>query len=194
MKKFLIIVGISTVVLTGAAIGTVKVLDNMSLQEQKSEQEKIMYGPVAKAAEQEKVEKEQEVKEQTGKIGGIQYDLLIDSTSSESEVIDVMHKMTHQKVRAEDKWGAIPMIPDTINQVYDIVSQSDFSRKEDLLEILEKWKKDDFSTIDDDHNYFWEYQDGTIGEAYGTLTLDEEKEFIKNNYKDEVANEMLNNM
>ncbi|WP_425470803.1 DUF6241 domain-containing protein [Siminovitchia terrae] len=24
-----------------------------------------------------------------------------------------MHKMTHQKVRAEEKWGAIPMIPET---------------------------------------------------------------------------------
>ena len=28
--------------------------------------------------------------------------------------IEVMHKMTHQKAKAKEKWGAIPMFPDTI--------------------------------------------------------------------------------
>lgn len=124
-------------------------------------------------------------KEQTKKIGGITYDLKLSQTPDEHEVIKVMHHMTHQKVKAEDKWGATPMIPDTIHEIYDIISKSDFSRKEDLLEIAKRWKSGDFSRADDDHNYFWNYQNGTIGKAYGLMNEAEERRFIINNFGEE---------
>ncbi|MED3563383.1 DUF6241 domain-containing protein [Bacillus xiapuensis] len=129
----------------------------------------------------------EEKKEQTGYIGGVQYDINLDKSSSQEAVIEVMHKMTHQKVKAKEKWGAIPMIPDTINQVYQIVNNSKFPLKDDLLKILEKWKKGDFEEIADDHNYFWEQQGGTVGKANGTMTKAEEEIFIQNNFGDEVA-------
>ncbi len=126
-----------------------------------------------------------EFKEQTKKIGGITYELNISETPKEHEVIKVMHHMTHQKVKADDKWGATPMIPDTINKIYDIISKSDFARKEELLAIAERWKNGDFSRADDDHNYFWDYQNGSIGKAYGLLNETEERRFILNNFGDE---------
>lgn len=131
-----------------------------------------------------------EKEEQTGYIGGVQYDIGIDKNSSQKAVMEVMHKMTHQKVKAEEKWGAIPMIPDTINQVYNIVKNSHFELKDDLLGILKKWKKGDFEEIAEDHNYFWQHQDGTIGKAYGKMTKTEEETFILNNFGDEVSKEV----
>ncbi|MDQ6600549.1 DUF6241 domain-containing protein [Bacillus salipaludis] len=128
-----------------------------------------------------------EKKEQTGYIGGVQYDIKLDKSSSQEAVIEVMHKMTHQKVKAKEKWGAVPMIPDTINQVYNIVKNSDFELKSDLLAILEKWKVGNFEEIAEDHNYFWQQQGGTVGKAYGTMTKAEEKTFIANNFGDELA-------
>jgi hypothetical protein len=93
-----------------------------------------------------------------------------------------MHKMTHQKVRAEKKIGAIPMSNDTISQVETIVSSSQFPLKEDLLEILKQWKIGNFSRADQDHNFLWTQQEGTIGKAYGLLGLAEEEEFISKNF------------
>lgn len=127
----------------------------------------------------------EEVEEQTQKIGGVSYNTGLSSFSSESEVVDVMHKMTHQKVIANEKWGAIPLIPDTIEQVYEIVYSSEFKIKDDLLEILEKWKAGDFSQAHKDHNYFWSYQDGTIGKALGVMSEEQEREFIINNFGEE---------
>ncbi len=103
--------------------------------------------------------------------------------STKIDVIVVMHKMTHQKVRAEEKKGAIPMLDGTIQQVYDVVTVNNFDNKNSLLRILEKWKNGNFGNIDEDHNYFWSLQDGEVGEAYGKLSPAEEAEFIKNNFR-----------
>ncbi|MFT4415038.1 DUF6241 domain-containing protein [Fredinandcohnia humi] len=126
-----------------------------------------------------------EFNEQTKKVSGVTYEIGIDESATEAEVIEVMHKMTHQKVKAEDKWGAIPMISDTIDAVSEIIESSNYPHKEDLLEIVKSWKHGDFKQIDEDHNYFWEYQDGTVGKAYGVLNKTEEKTFIVNNFGEE---------
>ena len=115
-------------------------------------------------------------------IDGIEYDTGLTPESTEDEVIGVMHKMTHQKVRAERKIGAIPMVEDTINQVYDIVSNSNFANKEKMLEIVGIWKKGWFHNIDSNHNFLWKQQEGSVGRAYGILSSAEEKEFIRENF------------
>lgn len=125
----------------------------------------------------------EQVKENTKEIEGISYKITLTDQSSIDAVISTMHKMTHQKVLADEKWGAIPMTDDTIKQVDTIIANSHFDIKDDLLHILEKWKNGDFSTIDEDHNYFWKYAGGTIGEAYGILSPEEEATFIQNNFK-----------
>lgn len=167
-------------VLIGVKYGGFKSTGNEA--ESGKKQEKVEAKAVQEHVNKEK--KEVDKQKQTAKIGGVQYDIGIDDSSSQDAVIEVMHKMTHQKVKAKEKWGAIPMIPDTINQVYNIVEKSEFDQKDDLLAILDKWKKGIFSEIDDDHNYFWTYQGGTIGKAFGIMSKSEEETFIKNNFEE----------
>lgn len=174
MKQILVISAVSVCVLLLAGYGGYQYLVNKHEKENLEVKEKADAAGIT----------EEEFIEQTQQIEGISYKVDLDENSTQEEVIDVMHKMTHQKVRAEQKWGAIPMIPETINDVYEIVSKSSFERKESLLEILERWKSGDFSKADEDHNYFWTYQGGTVGKAYGIMSKNEEVEFIKNNFKE----------
>jgi hypothetical protein len=185
VKIVLIVTGIILAVLIGVKYGGYKPVDNEA--ESGKKQEKVEAKAVQDTVNNEKKEVD---KQQTAKIGGVQYDIGIDDSSSQDAVIEVMHKMTHQKVKAKEKWGAIPMIPDTINQVYDIVENSEFEQKDDLLVILDKWKKGTFSEVDDDHNYFWTYQGGTIGKAYGIMSKSEEEKFILNNFEEDIVREV----
>ncbi|MEQ2468014.1 DUF6241 domain-containing protein [Niallia sp. CLA-SR-H024] len=100
--------------------------------------------------------------------------------------------MTHQKVRADEKWGAVQMTAERIDMLYNIVKYSTYENKDTLLGILSKWKAGDFRTADEDHNALWRLQDGTIGKATGILSEEEEQEFIEKtfkNKKDEDENE-----
>jgi Na+-transporting methylmalonyl-CoA/oxaloacetate decarboxylase gamma subunit len=194
-RKLLIASGILFLVLSIVAFAMYKINENatayeLEQQEQQEAQEKrrvvLEQQKAAEEAKRAEEEAAKEVAEQTGFIGGIEYETGLSETSTETEVVAVMHKMTHQKVRAEEKIGAIPMVDDTINQVHDIVSNSVFKNKEKMLEIVKKWKNGRFDTINLDHNFFWELQGGTVGKAYGVLSPTEEKEFIKNNFPDYV--------
>lgn len=129
-----------------------------------------------------KDDEEAEMEEQTAAIGGVQESTGLSSTSTQDEVIEVMHHMTHQKVISDDKWGLVEMNSENINEVYEIVKDSDFSLKRHLLRIVTRWKEGSFENVDQDHNFFWEYQGGTVGKATGVLNLDEEAEFIDNNF------------
>ncbi|GHH97396.1 DUF6241 domain-containing protein [Neobacillus kokaensis] len=185
MKKTLIWTAIVLVVLIGGKYGFNKVMDNKDYAEKK-QASAVQDMAVNKKTDADKKDE----KQQTAKIGGVQYEIDLDKDSPQNAVIDVMHKMTHQKVKAEEKWGAVPMIPDTINQVYEIVSNSDYELKDDLLGILEKWKKGQFDEVDEDHNYFWRYKNGNIGKAYGILSKKEEQKFIANNFGEGFAKEV----
>ncbi|MEK4198844.1 DUF6241 domain-containing protein [Cytobacillus sp. FSL K6-0265] len=99
--------------------------------------------------------------------------------STQSKVIDVMHKMTHQKVKASEKWGSVRMTEQAIEEVRKTIENNQFEHEEELLAILDKWSKGDFSNVDNDHNYFWSLQNGTIGKATGILSPEEEAAFIE---------------
>lgn len=115
------------------------------------------------------------MEEQTAAIGGVEDSTGLSATSTQDEVIEVMHHMTHQKVISEDKWGSVQMNPENINEVYEIVKDSEFSLKRHLLRIVTGWKEGNFENVDQDHNFFWEYQGGTVGKATGVLNSDEEE-------------------
>jgi hypothetical protein len=183
MKKVLRVTGIVIAVLIVGTFGTYKILDNVASYNKNQDQKDNGPSIASKAAPKQGTK--QEIKEQTGKIGGVEFETGLNETSTEIEVIDVMHKMTHQKVRSEDKWGAIPMSEDTINQVYEVVSKSNFEQKDSLLAIIDKWKNNNFEHVDLDHNFFWNLKDGTVGKAYGRMSPKEEAEFIKNNFPSE---------
>ncbi len=121
--------------------------------------------------------KEGEILDETGK-ESIDY-----SFWNEDRTVSTMHKMTHQKVYASDKWGAVEMTNDRVNRLYEIVKNSSFTNKDILLGILGKWKAGDFSMVDKDHNYFWKYQDGNVGEATGIMTAEDEQSFIESTFK-----------
>lgn len=105
--------------------------------------------------------------------------------STEDEVLDVMNKMTHQFVIADDKWGAIEMTPERIDELIEIVSVNNYSNKEKILMILENWKKGNFAKVDEDHNIIWNMQGGNIGEAKGIMSEKEQEAFKKNNFPQE---------
>jgi len=121
--------------------------------------------------------------EQTKKVIGAKKDFIISKTSNEEAIIEDMHEMTHQKVQAEHKQGAIEMTKDHVDVIYDIVKESDFVHKDKLISILTRWKQNDFNKIVDDHNVLWEIQGGKVGKATDQLTTREEKEFIENNFR-----------
>jgi hypothetical protein len=184
MKMVLIIVIFLLVI---ASLGTFQYIDGQLAKEKADTAGKTEE---QKPAEQKELEKKEITKEksddQSKEIGGVTYDLNITIDSTEDEIIAVMHKMTHQKVEADDKWGAIPMTEDTIQQVQQIIAKKEFNQsgmKDELQTIIQKWQDNDFSTVDQDHNYFWNYQGGTVGKAYGVMSKEDEEEFIRNNFK-----------
>ncbi|MEW5595727.1 DUF6241 domain-containing protein [Peribacillus frigoritolerans] len=191
-QKVLLISGISAVALFGVGVASFKIM------EKSNEYEKAQLVMEAREAkeqiererEDEKIEAQREAKAKAAELeaktaiyDGIEFETGLDEGSTETEVMDVMHKMTHQKVRSQDKWGAIPMSPKIIEEVYKIVDSSDFQHRDRLLSIAARWRDFDFSTIVQDHNFFWEDKAGTVGKAHGTLSRAEEVEFIEVNFK-----------
>ncbi|MDM5153325.1 DUF6241 domain-containing protein [Bacillus sp. DX1.1] len=144
-----------------------------------------------KEKKEEPVLEEKDSQENTAQIEGVDLQLDIDNSSPESAVIAAMHKMTHQKVRAQEKWGAIPMTKQGTDLIYNIVAQSSFKEKDRLLQIAERWKNRDFSQISDDHNFFWTFDGGTIGKAYGMLNTSEERTFAINNFGEEMTGKLV---
>lgn len=100
----------------------------------------------------------------------------------QDKVIHTMHLMTHQKIIADTKWGAVEMTPERVAVLYKYVQdtdKNDFEHKDTLLAILEKWKAGNFSSVDDDHNILWGLHDGTKGEATGIFTKEQERDFVE---------------
>lgn len=182
MKKILTIMMIVLSLVIAFGYGTYKILDNAkNYQEDNQDSEAAAVASHEDESSPYATERE-EFEEQTKNIGGQIFKLELTDATTEGEVIEIMHKMTHQKVKAEDKWGAIPMSEDTVSQVLEFLDKSNFATKKDLKEIVEKWKNGNFQSVDQDHNYFWQRQGGTVGRAYGIMTSAEEEEFIKNNF------------
>lgn len=121
--------------------------------------------------------------EQVAKVEGATTTFPVDQSSTEQEVMDTMHFMTHQKVMAEKKTGAVEMSKENIEEIYSILQSSGFERKKTLLEIAAKWRNDNFIYIIEDHNYFWELDAGQVGKAYRVLKPSDEERFIENNFR-----------
>lgn len=191
-QKVLLISGISAVALFGVGVASFRIMENSNEYEKAQLVMKAREAKeqIEREREDEKIEAKREAKAKAAELeaktaiyDGIEFETGLDEGSTETEVMDVMHKMTHQKVRSQDKWGAIPMSPKIIEEVYKIVNSSDFQHRERLLSIAARWRDFDFSTIVQDHNFFWEDKEGTVGKVHGTLSRAEEVEFIEVNFK-----------
>lgn len=186
-KKILIWLGsiVGLVVITfGATLGLLYFAGNSADNKVSKEKDMSEY---KEAPKEEVVDKE----EITAPIEGVLMSLPINESSSEEEVLTAMHHMSHQKVIAQKKWGVIPMSRKNAEKVRDILNNSNFEKKAELLEIAERWVKGDYSQIQFDHNYFWSTEGGTVGRATGVLDLASEKEFVSNNFGEEILSQLI---
>lgn len=92
---------------------------------------------------------------------------------------EYIHGMSHQKVKAEQKWGFYQINAERINWLLAGLNNTSLQYSDVYQSILEKWASGDFSTADKDHNKIWQIQGGTIGEATGLLSPEEEKAYIE---------------
>ncbi len=111
---------------------------------------------------------------------------------TELDVQIAIHGMSHQKIRAsnDDKWDLLLMTPERIERLIVVVEANNVKYRKNVdtyLDILNRWKNNDFSRVDLDHNAVWKMQDGTWGKAIGIFTFEEEKEFIKEHFNIEVV-------
>ncbi|WP_456275807.1 DUF6241 domain-containing protein [Bacillus sp. AK128] len=103
----------------------------------------------------------------------------------ENQIQTAIHFMSHQKVKAEEKWGAIRITPERINRLKEIIetNQKDYKHASLYLSILNRWDNGDFSRADDDHNAIWKLQNGNIGEATRVLSPKEEQKFVEEHFE-----------
>ncbi|WP_213810490.1 DUF6241 domain-containing protein [Jeotgalicoccus sp. WY2] len=85
--------------------------------------------------------------------------------------------MTHQKVKAEIKWGSLEITKERINNMLTTAEKSDYQYKDFYIETLSAWQQGDFTNAVQVHNVIWKSQDGSIGIATGLLTEKEEMEY-----------------
>ncbi len=100
----------------------------------------------------------------------------------EGEVQIAIHKMSHQKIEADEKWGFLPLTQERIKRLIKVVNSGNYEHKSLYLEILNRWSNGDFSQADKDHNAIWRLQGGSVGEATGVLSTEEEKAFIEEHF------------
>ncbi|MFW3505899.1 DUF6241 domain-containing protein [Aerococcus viridans] len=105
--------------------------------------------------------------------------------TEESTFLTAIHYMTHQKVLADSKQGALEITPERISIMLEQAEAfSESVHYPFFIEILSAWDAGDFSNAVYVHNYVWNAQDGNIGEAYGLFDESQEAEFVQANFRD----------
>lgn len=117
---------------------------------------------------------------QEDRLGPIEKEL--PNKMTEEQVQDAIHQMSHQKVRAEKKWGFIPLTRERVDRLIEVINANQYEHEDVYLDILKEWKESNFSNIDGNHNAVWVLQDGSVGKATGILTLEEEMKYIEQHY------------
>jgi hypothetical protein len=87
----------------------------------------------------------------------------------EKSLYEQIHEMANSKIVAEDGRisSSIEITKNDIDKLIVIIDDKRFEDSKKLLQILNRWKKNDFSKIVDDHNYVWSKLGGTVGKAIG---------------------------
>ncbi|GGN61023.1 DUF6241 domain-containing protein [Oceanobacillus indicireducens] len=92
---------------------------------------------------------------------------------------DYIHKMSHQKIKADEKKGFYLITEERIDWLLEGLEVATVINKDVYHDILTRWKKGDFSQVDKDHNTIWEMQGGKVGKATGILMPEEEQRYIE---------------
>jgi hypothetical protein len=97
--------------------------------------------------------------------------------ASEAAVYNTIHQMANTKIIAEDGrlWGLKAMTKVRVENVQNALKNLGI-KDEQIIQIVDRWAKQDFSKCVDDHNYVWStYLNGTIGKAIKLRELDVKK-------------------
>ncbi|MBD1221516.1 DUF6241 domain-containing protein [Virgibacillus halodenitrificans] len=97
-----------------------------------------------------------------------------------------IHGMTHQKVKAKEKWDFFEMHPKRIKWLLEGLEETKYKLgpdKQKYKNILKRWEQSDFSTIIEDHNFIWDENEGTVGKAIDRLSTEEERKFLEMEYE-----------
>lgn len=108
------------------------------------------------------------------------------SSASEEQIISFMHKMTHQKIRSREKDGAVEMTDENIEKAEAALRNNtsmNSETKEELKEILKRWKMKNFIRIDHYHDLLNKMEGATIGNSTGVMSKEEEEIFVENNFR-----------
>lgn len=110
---------------------------------------------------------------------------------NKGNLVEAMHLMTHQKILATEKAGAIPMTHDNLKEVreyLELLRDKNKIKSEDYLQlgrIIERWEQAIFDEIDKEQDLLLEEMYAVIGFSNGLATRAEEELFILNNFGEE---------
>jgi Family of unknown function (DUF6241) len=98
---------------------------------------------------------------------------------SEKLMRQYIHAMSHQKVRAGEKWSFFEITDERIAFLLQQLDEKNYKNDEEYRDILTRWQKRDFSQAVGDHNTVWRLMGGNIGKAKGLLSAKQEKEYLE---------------
>ncbi len=105
-------------------------------------------------------------------------------------VEEVLQQMSHQKIIADEKESSIMITPERIDTLLQMVEENKdvYEYREQYLDVLNRWKLGDFSSVDQDHNDLWFLQGSKQdGIAYGIATKEQEIDYIFRVFAKEVV-------
>ncbi|QHA37901.1 hypothetical protein D5E69_20390 [Rossellomorea marisflavi] len=115
----------------------------------------------------------------TGKVDGNPFEGDVKTPISEELMRQYIHAMSHQKVRAGEKWSFFEITDERIAFLLQQLDEKNYKNDEEYREILTQWQKGDFSQVVGDHNTVWSLMGGNIGKAKGLLPAKQEKEYLE---------------
>ena len=98
---------------------------------------------------------------------------------SETIIQQYIHAMSHQKVKAKEKWSFYKISEERINFLLGQLEVNNYKHEKLYIDILTSWKDGDFSSAAYQHNAIWKLQMGTVGKASGLLSPKEEEAFLQ---------------
>ncbi|WP_033542103.1 DUF6241 domain-containing protein [Planococcus sp. CAU13] len=103
----------------------------------------------------------------------------------ETQLQTYLHRMTHQKVTADKKFGAIEMSEANISNLLKIVevNYNYYEHSEFYEEMLTAWQNGNFSNAVNVHNTIWKWHNGNVGRATGLMTPEQEAEYVEKHFR-----------
>lgn len=104
-----------------------------------------------------------------------------DEPLHENLIQEAIQQMAHQKIIAESKLRSIMITPKRIDVLLQIVegNKDKYEYSDKYLDILKRWKKGDFTKVDEDHNIIMQIQGHEQnGTATGIATEEQEIHYI----------------